>query len=158
YAMRLIIDRAHETGKPVMEQEAREIFLNIWAASEIAGHPHREIYDRLALAYVARMALAYVPPRGRIETLELTIWEEETELPLRLDLIALYKKSDGESVAILFRPESLKEYKREKGILWGALSSSKRVPFALLRLRDPQIKPFVFSGEDGELYPYQWGK
>ena len=88
----------------------------------------------------------------------MTIWEEDTELALRLDLIAQYRKGDGESIAILFRPESLKEHKREKGLLWGALSSGKRVPLVLLRLRDPQIKPFVFSGEDGELYPYLWGK
>ncbi len=158
HAMRLIIEQAHETGAPVSELEAREILLKIWTAGEISDHPHREIYERLALAYVARMALAYVPPHGRIEPLDLTIWEEETGLPLRLDLIAHYKKSDGESVAILFRPESLKKYKREKGILWSTLNSGNRVPFVLLRLRDPRIKTFVFSGEDGELYPYLWGK
>ncbi|HYP28541.1 MAG TPA: UvrD-helicase domain-containing protein [Blastocatellia bacterium] len=158
HAMRLIIERAHETGAPVSEQEACEIFLKIWNAGEISDHPHREIYEQRALAYVARMALAYIPPPGQSESLELTIWEEETELPLRLDLIAQYRKSDGESVAILFRPESLKEFKREKGLLWGALSSGKRVPFVLLRLSNPHIKPFVFSGEDGELYPYLWGK
>lgn len=27
----------------------------------------------------------------------------------------------------------------------------------LLKLRDPDVRPFVFSGEDGVLYPYQWG-
>jgi superfamily I DNA/RNA helicase/Zn-dependent peptidase ImmA (M78 family) len=158
YAMRLIIERAHETGAPVSEQEAREIFLKQWTVGNIDDHPHREIYERLALAYVSRLALAYSPPPGPIESIELTIWEEETELPLRLDLIAHYRKSEGESVAIIFRPESLKEYRREKGILWGALSSGKRVPFVLLRLRNQQINPFVFSGEDGELYRYLWGR
>jgi superfamily I DNA/RNA helicase len=158
YSMRLIIERAHDTGASVSAGEAREIFLKQWAASEVADHPHRVIYERIALDYVDRLARAYLPPNGSLELLDLAVSDEETGLPARLDLIAHYRKSDGESVAILFRPESLKASKREKGLLWGALSGGKRVAFVLLRLRDPDIKPFVFSGRDGEIYPYLWGK
>lgn len=158
YAMRKTIDRAHETAAPVTGAEARDIFLESWAASEVADHAHYPIYTRLAIAYVERLARIYIPPQSHTEPLTTTIYEEETELPLRLDLIAHYRNKDGEAVAILFRPESLRGYLREKGLLWGALSSGARAPFVLLRMRDPQLKPFVFSGEDGELYPYLWGK
>ncbi|MGB8509882.1 MAG: hypothetical protein WCD76_15990, partial [Pyrinomonadaceae bacterium] len=47
---------------------------------------------------------------------------------------------------------------QDKGLLWGKLGAGERVPFVLLRMRDPKIKPFVFSGEDGEIHPYLWGR
>ena len=158
HAMHLVVERAHETGRQVGASEARDIFLERWNASDVADHPHYAIYLRVALAYMERFANAYIPPAGEIEPLDPTIFEEETGIPLRLDLIAHYRKSDGERIAILFRPESLASGNRENGLLWGTLDSDQRVAFVLLRLRDPQVRPFVFSGDDGVLYPYQWGR
>lgn len=158
YAMRRVIERAHETGTPVGEAEARRLFEESWEASEVSEHRHYPIYTRLGVAYVERLARAYSPPRGRVEPLDTTVYEEESGAAVRLDLIAHHRTGDGTAVAILFRPESLKKHVRERGLLWGGLSSGARVPFVLLRLRDPRVTPFVFSGEDGVLYPYLWGR
>jgi ATP-dependent DNA helicase UvrD/PcrA len=157
YALRQIIDKAHKTGAPIGEAEAREILLEGWQGAKVGEHSHSSIYLPLALAYVERLARIYVPPRGRLEPLETSILEEETGVSVRLDLIAHYRE-DGESVAIMFRPESFKAVVQDKGLLWGKLGAGERVPFVLLRMRDPKIKPFVFSGEDGEIYPYLWGR
>lgn len=157
YALRQIINKAHETSAPISEAEAREILLEGWEAAEISEHSHCSIYLPLALAYVDRLARAYIPPPGEIEPLETSILEEETGVSVRLDLIAHYR-TGGESVAIMFRPESLKEGVRGKELLWGKLGTGERVPFVLLRMRNPEIRPFIFSGEDGEIYPYMWGK
>lgn len=158
HAMRSVISRAHETGMPVSEAVAEDVLLEAWMAGNVGDHTHHSIYLPLAIAYVKRLARAYMPPRGVAEPLENSIVEEITGVSVRLDLIAHYKTSDGETVAILFRPESYKEHVRETGLLWGKLDTDKRVPFVLLRPRNPEVKPFVFSGQDGELYPYLWGK
>jgi superfamily I DNA/RNA helicase len=158
YCMRQVIERAHEIRAPVGVADALDMFMENWAASEVGAHPHYPVYTRIGVAYVERLARAYVPPRGNVEPLDTTIYEEESGIPTRLDLIAHYRGEDGGTVAILFRPESVKKHVRERGLLWGALSSGARVPFVLLRQRDPGVTPFVFSGEDGALHPYQWGR
>lgn len=158
YALRQIINKAHEISAPVGVAEAREILLDGWKAAKVSEHSHCSIYLPLALAYVERLARAYAPPRAKVDPLDTSILEEETGVSVRLDLIAHYRTSDGKTVAIMFRPESLKAGVREKGLLWGKLGAGERVPFVLLRQRDSEINPFVFSGEDGEIYPYLWGR
>lgn len=158
YAMRRTVETAHERGVPVSPEQARQIFLRAWAESEVADHTHHDIYLRLALRYVEGFAQAYIPSPGEVETLEPIICEEVNGLPVRLDLVTHHRGDDGVSVAILFRPESLAKHKREQGLLWGALNSAQRVPFVLLRMSDPQVRPYVFSGDDGVLYEYLWGK
>lgn len=157
YVLRQVIDKAHETGAPISEAVAREILLEGWKTANVGKHSHCSIYLPRALVYVERLARAYVPPFGEIEPLGTSIIEDETGVSVRLDLIAHYR-AGGESVAIMFRPESLREGVRDKGLLWGTLGTGERVPFVLLRMRDPKIMPFVFSGEDGVIYPYLWGK
>jgi hypothetical protein len=86
-----------------------------------------------------------------------TVYESKTRFPVRLDLVSLYRVNENAPTAILFRPESLKEHNREKGLLWGALKPpSRRVAFVLLREMEPTMQPIVFSGEDGAFYNYQW--
>jgi hypothetical protein len=77
-------------------------------------------------------------------------------MAVRLDLLAHYVADDGTPVAITFRPESLAARNRPQGLLWSALSPAQRVPFVLLQEHAPQLRPYVFSAEDGVLYPYQW--
>jgi hypothetical protein len=57
----------------------------------------------------------------------------------------------------MFRPESLREKDREKGLLWGALGAKHRITFVFLKKFEPDLHPVVFSGDDGQLYRYQWG-
>ena len=153
--MQLIVEKAHDVRTRVGPEDARQIFVEKWAESSLEEHIHHPIYFNLALSYVDRFAAAY-EPEGDVEHLSPIIGEE-TYFPVRLDLVAYYRTVDGTTVAILFRPESLAGKCKENGLLWGALDSKRRVPFVLLKLRDPDVRPFVFSGEDGVLYPYQWG-
>jgi len=76
---------------------------------------------------------------------------------VRLDLVAFYRVDGGAPVAIIFRPESLQDKVREKGLLWGALGSRHRATFVLLKKYEPELQPVVFSGDDGKIYRYQWG-
>jgi hypothetical protein len=157
FTMQLIISQAHEQGAPVSVEQAQQIFLEKWAENQVAEHPHHPLYCNLGITYVGRFALAYSPPPGAVEHLDLTVGEAKTNFPLRLDLVTHYRTADGASVAISFRPEPMPdEKKKDKGLLWSALDSKHRVPFVLLRLRDPRLRPFVFSGQDGVLYPYLW--
>lgn len=157
YAMRRVVERAHETGAPVGADEARALFAEGWAASGVEGHAHYALYTRLGAAYVERLARAYVPPPGRVEPLDTAYRDEASGLFVRLDLVAHHRTAEGRAVAVLFRPESLRRHARGRGLLWGALSAGARAPLVLLRLRDPAVEPFVFSGEDGALRPYLWG-
>ena len=75
---------------------------------------------------------------------------------MRLDLVTLYRVGNDAPTAILFRPESLREKAREKGLLWGALGAKHRTSFVLLKRYEPELRPLVFSGDDGKLYCYQW--
>jgi len=81
---------------------------------------------------------------------------QERAKPLRLDLLAYYQADDGAPVAIALRPESLEEKSRLQGVLWSGLSAAHRASFVLLKRRAPQLRPYVFSAEDGVLYPYLW--
>jgi hypothetical protein len=78
------------------------------------------------------------------------------QLPLRPDLLALYRAEDGTTVAITFRPESLAHKARGNGLLWSSLSAAQRVSFVMLKQNEPDLQPYVFSAQDGVLYPYLW--
>jgi hypothetical protein len=76
--------------------------------------------------------------------------------PLSLDLLAHYRDDSGNPVALKFRPESIAENIRNQRLLWSGLNPPQRVGFVMLREIEPDVQPFVFSGEDGTLHPYQW--
>jgi hypothetical protein len=154
--MQLIVEKAHRDGRPVDPGEARAILIERWNEIRMADHPHHDIYFNLARAYVERFAEAFIPESGIVEYLNLTIDNDEN-FPLRLDLIAFYRVAGDSPVAIMFRPESLREKAREKGLLWGALGAKHRITFVFLKKFEPELHPVVFSGDDGQLYRYQWG-
>jgi len=155
-AMARVVRRAHERETPVSRAEAEEILLEGWPMHETADHPHHALYLNVALGYMAQFAHAYTPQPQAHEHLALTVSEDESALPLRLDLLAYYQADDGAPVAIAFRPEALEEKSRPQGVLWSGLSAAHRASFVLLKRRAPQIRPYVFSAEDGVLYPYLW--
>jgi superfamily I DNA/RNA helicase len=151
-----IVRRAHAIGTQVPQDEAADLLRHEWPMPETADHPHHPLYFNLAREYIARFAGAYVPqPRARAH-LDPIIGEEETGLLLRLDLLARYLAEDGAPVAITFRPESLATKQRPQGLLWSGLSPAHRLSFVLLKQRTPRLRPYVFSAQDGNLYPYQW--
>lgn len=161
-ALERIVRLAHEKNRQVTEDEAKQIFSQAFPDEELGDHPHFTIYRRKGAAYAARFALHYKPEPRALEffdTEELINSTEEEMLPLRLDLVAYYRDESERSHAILFRPESFP--KAKKGVLaWSHVESvtRKRMPFVLLRQLDFNLQPYIFSGEDGIIYPYPWNR
>lgn len=151
-----IVQRAHETGEQVSLDEAEDLFAHSWPKQDIEDHPHYALYYERALTYVAQFARAYTPQSRTHQPLDLTLRDQPTGLSLRLDLLAHYLTDGDVPVAITWRPESLAEQQRAHGVLWSGLSPAHRVSFVLLKQRHPTLQPYVFSAEDGVLYPYAW--
>ena len=151
-----IVQRAHETGTPVSVDAAEELLMRSWPTQDIEDHPHYALYYERARTYVAQFARAYTPQSHTHQPLDLTLHDQPTGMALRLDLLAHYLTDDGIPVAITWRPESLAEKHRQHGVLWSALSPAHRVSFVLLKQRHATLQPYVFSAEDGVLYPYAW--
>ncbi|MEE8301310.1 MAG: 3'-5' exonuclease, partial [Candidatus Tectomicrobia bacterium] len=151
-----IVRRAHEIGAQVSIDEAQGMLLQGWPQEEVGEHPHHALYRGLALTYVARFARVYTPDHPAPQHADLLLQDAEMDLTLRLDLIAHYQIEDGHPVAVAWRPESMADKRRPDGVLWSSLSSAQRLSFVMLKRRDTELRPYVFSAEDGELYPYQW--
>ncbi|HEY8459538.1 MAG TPA: UvrD-helicase domain-containing protein [Blastocatellia bacterium] len=144
------------TGNAISRSKAAEIFHEEWKASGADGHRHHRIYFALGLKYVERFAAASesLPPADQF--LESALGDDTAGLRLRLDLVAFHRVADGSVVAVQFRPESYADKAKDGSLQWSKLDNPYRIPFALLRQREPHLRPFIFSGEDGVLYPFLW--
>jgi superfamily I DNA/RNA helicase len=157
HVMQTIVELANEQKVPVDGESARQILLEKWEKNIAPDHPHCDLYYHVAQTYTGKFAGGFIPEEGHVEYLNPTIYESRTHFPVRLDLVSLYRVDGGAPTAILFRPESLREHNKEKGLLWGALKPpSRRIAFVLLRQIEPLLRPIIFSGEDGVFYNYQW--
>jgi superfamily I DNA/RNA helicase len=156
-AMQKIVELANTQKVSVDNAVAQQILLEEWEKEVDPNHPHCDLYYHTAKTYIEKFADGFIPEEGHIEYMNPTVYESKTRFPVRLDLVSLYRVNKDAPTAILFRPESLKEHNREKGLLWGALKPpSRRIAFVLLREIEPMMRPIVFSGEDGAFYNYQW--
>jgi hypothetical protein len=155
-AMGDMVRRAHERPASIQPQEARNIFMAHWPAHEVADHPHGQLYCNIGLEYIERFARAYQPEPRAAQHLDLVVESQETGRTLRHDLLAYYRSADGTAVALTFRPETLAEKARPNGLLWSGLSSAQRVSFVMLKADEPELQPYVFSAQDGVVYPYTW--
>ena len=155
-AMERVVYESGENGSLIGQSEAAEIFLDEWKANRAGGHQHHRIYFTLGQKYVERFALAArsLPPADKY--LESALGDDTAGLRLRLDLVAYHRAADGSVIAVQFRPESYAEKAKDGNIQWSKLDNAYRIPFALLSRREAQLRPFVFSGEDGILYPFLW--
>lgn len=155
-AMERVVREFGEQGKVVSKSQALEMFSTEWAANRVEGHQHHQIYFTLGGKYVERFAQAIrsLPPVS--EHLEAGLDDHQSDLRLRLDLVALYRAANGAVIAVLFRPESYAEDAKGGNLQWSKLDNAYRIAFALLRQRESKLQPYVFSGEDGVLYPFLW--
>jgi superfamily I DNA/RNA helicase len=157
YALKEVLALAHTSGEAVTEADAKRILSELWPRDEdFVDHPHNSIYLNLASRYVVNFAQVYKPEPKMAEILNLIIDESEMGPALRLDLLAYYRDINGIPIALNFRPESLAHKVKSQGLLWGGLKAPQRVGFVILREMEPNVRPFVFSGDDGVLHPYQW--
>ncbi|HZF37851.1 MAG TPA: hypothetical protein VE715_03425, partial [Blastocatellia bacterium] len=155
-AMEKVVYESGETGSAISRSKAAEIFREEWKANDANGHRHHRIYFALGQKYVERFALASqsLPPADKY--LESALGDDTAGLRLRLDLVAFHRAADGSVIAVQFRPESYADKAKDGSLQWSKLDNPYRIPFALLRQREPHLRPFVFSGEDGVLYPFLW--
>lgn len=140
----------------ISQLKAAEIFREEWKANGADGHRHHRIYFALGQKYVERFAVASesLPPADKY--LESALGDDTAGLRVRLDLVAFHRAADGSAIAVQFRPESYADKAKDGSLQWSKLDNPYRIPFALLRQREPHLRPFVFSGEDGVLYPFLW--
>ena len=157
--------RAHETGAAIPPAEAALMFSEKFSRSaSTTDHPHFKLYHDTGQVFLRRFARAYQPPAQAVEFLdpnELISATDHTLLPLRADLIACYRRADGTTHALTFRPESLAESvsKKQSGALpWSALKAGQRMAFLLLKDRVPDLQPRVFSATDGLIYDFLWNQ
>ncbi|MGI8470130.1 MAG: hypothetical protein ACR2N3_16945 [Pyrinomonadaceae bacterium] len=143
---------------PVFDIEAFQILDAEWRKANVQNHSHHEIYYGLARNYVENFARNFLPQMGHIEFSDLVIEPGENQPAVRLDLVCAYRAGGGSPTAILFRPESLKAKVREKGLPWSGLSNPRRASLVLVKSVEPDLQAFIFSGADGEIYPFQWVK
>jgi hypothetical protein len=154
--MERLIYESGARGTAISRSKALEVFREEWKANGADGHPHHQIYFTLGQKYIERFARAApsLPPADKY--LESALGDNTAGLRLRLDLVAFHRATDGSVIAVQFRPESYAEKARDGKLQWSKLDNARRIPFALLRQREPQLRPYVFSGEDGVLYPFLW--
>jgi superfamily I DNA/RNA helicase len=153
-----IVELAHSQMSRIPGQEAEKIFFEKWSQHEsVAGHLHERLFGKIGGWYVSRFADAYIAPSAIDEYLDITFCDETTGLPLRLEIVKLYRTTNGEVIAIAFRPESLNSKINEKGLLWGKFEAHRN-SLILLKERFSKLRVFVFSGEDGKLHEFQWPK
>ena len=154
-----VLDAAWDSDQPVPPDQAQEIYRTAWNETAIAPHPQENVYRELAARYIDGFARAYTPQAGRHEPLPVSLSVAPLAHPVRLGLVRAYRRPDGVPVALLFRPES---YKRALGadgrLKWSGLSAPKRLSFALLRDRYPDLLPLVYSGDDGAIHAFAWSR
>lgn len=154
-----IVEKSFAEGRVLTWYEALQILDGEWRKANVENHSHHEIYYGLARNYVENFNRNFQPQgTGNIEFLDLIIKGDENQPAVRLDLVCAYRVGGGSPIAILFRPESLKAKVREKGLLWSGLSNPRRASLVLLKSAEPDLQAFVFSGADGQIYPFQWVK
>ncbi len=159
-ACEALIRVAQDSGQAAAEAQAAQLFAAQYSAVKHGEHPHYPIYQRYGELYARRFASAYEPRVTALEFAEATLKSDDA-LPLRFDLIAQFKGNDGATHAFLFRPESLADSASKNApdeLLWSGLDTAQRAAFLLLKQREPELKPYVFSAADGVIYRYLWNR
>jgi hypothetical protein len=158
-SMKTVVEKTFAESRALTRHEALQILDADWGKAHVQKHSHHEIYYGLARSYVGNFARNFQPrTKEPIEFLDLVIKGEKIQPAVRLDLVCAYRTGNGSPTAILFRPESLKSQVREKGLLWSGLSRPRRSSLVFLKSVELDLQAFIFSGADGQIYPFQWVK
>lgn len=158
-ALKFIVEKSLAEGRTLNRYESLQVLDGEWKKADIENHSHHEIYYGLARNYVEGFARKFQPQfAGNVEFMDLLMKANGNQPAVRLDLVCAYRINGNSPTAILFRPESLKSKVREKGLLWSGLSNPRRASLVMLKSAEPDLQAFVFSGADGQIYPFQWVK
>jgi superfamily I DNA/RNA helicase len=169
-ALRVVAERACErtresASESASDEDALAVLEEQGMRERWAGHPHAGIYRRAAERMVVGFARALgrmigdggVLSGGVVAGDPELVLESGDGLDVRLDLVARFRRSDGTTVAIVFRPESLSD-DDDSSLNWSELAESKRSSVALLGASRGDVSPYVYSGDDQRIYRYRWSK
>jgi hypothetical protein len=101
---------------------------------------------------------AFRPKAGEFEALDAELEIAPAPpgtAPVKLDLIALYRRKDSTVTALAFRPESFADKVEDSQVGWSGInSSSKRAALVLGHVAHPTLRMELYSGADGATYEY----
>lgn len=152
-----IVETAHRQGVRVDPAAADTLLTEEWPADDFEGHPHLAVFLPRAQAWVRAFAVEYdpLPFSGEVLEPEVVIVAGGEEHTVRGDLVANVRTPAGR-LAVLFRPDALKLDRKGEAVTWSTLKEPQRLPLVLLWGEDPHMRPYVFSGPAGRIYPYKW--
>ena len=166
--IRVLVRAAHERGGEVSGDVVRAVFARTWrtVATLHEGHPHLDLYGRLALRAALAFARAYSRPfasahrPGELDAIEADL---HPEWRVRAGILVAFLDDDGLPTAIVLRTESYaaKAAKRGGALKWSDLGSPQRqIPLALFHEhwagRAESVHVHVYSSADGALYAVDW--
>ncbi|MBL8202584.1 MAG: UvrD-helicase domain-containing protein [Blastocatellia bacterium] len=157
---RLTLERAVQealTRNVHLDTAAAKTFLRKhWEEKNFNDHSHLQLYIQIGECYIERLAriVTMLPPLA--ELLDYSAGNQEGDVQLRYNLIAFYRATTGAMLAVTFHPESFAKDAKEGKLLWSKVKAAHRSHLLMLKRIAPQLQPFIFSGEDGALYEFQW--
>lgn len=143
---------------PLDVTAAKAFLRECWEEKDFRDHSHLELYVQMGERYLERIAdiASSLPPRSEI--LDYSTGNQEGDVELRYNLIAFYRATTGASVVVTFHPESFAKDAKGGKLLWSNVKAAHRSYFLMLRRIAPQLQPYIFSGEDGAFYEFQWSQ
>lgn len=155
--LRRVAALANESGSQPVSAAVISIVDEEWPIDLYASHPHFAMYRTEALEIALGFASAFTP--GAVGSVmlepELATIGEHTGPKVILDLAAYFQEPSGRIVTVAFRPESYAEKAKGRILNWSELQG-KRMSFVLVEANIGNSVPSLFSGEDREIYEFQW--
>ncbi len=136
-------------------------------------HPHAALYRQQVVRAAQAFANDFIAQPGwrRVDIeLSFTPVTADGSVPqtgsgasrpvprIRTDLVAVIEREGAGLLAVAVNVDSLVDAvsARDGGVNWSKIKPYRRLPFALLRSREPALDPRVFSVVDGKLYALNW--
>jgi len=156
--LRQMATHAIKHGSPMPEENVRALVLKEFPAEKHKNHPHYEWYLDVAMNAALGFSRAFRPNAGELETLDAELEIAPSPpgtAPVKLDLIALYRRKDRVVTALAFRPESFADKVDEGQVGWSGINSlSKRAALVLAHAAHPTLQMELYSGADSATYEY----
>jgi len=170
--IRRFIDEAliasHDAEIGFGEEESLALLAKVWPASRFEDHRLMPFYHNVAQRAAKRWPDALVGSSLLLPDepvrLDLKELSQEAGVDLASGLAAHFRDRAGRPTGIVLHLRSLRAdlLKGKEEVKWGSESTRKdRAELALLRsyyesLKDEPFQAFIYSIEDGRLYPFAW--
>ena len=163
-----VIEASHGLDAPLDRDAVAAMLSDEWPMSGFEDHPVGAFYQDTATQIAADLPGALdrssVTLADRFTPLDLEAVSAEYGTPLSSGLAAHFRDWHGQPIGIVVYFGSLRGDLNTKktGVKWGTRTLLRdRVELALLRSfyeskEDKEFQAYVYSVDDGELYPFAW--